>query len=133
MLISGCSTSRAAPNSHTLQGSERRRRPLRGQACASPTPPPFQIELPARGAPPVTDWRPPLYPVPWAIAPYDHFYFARPIAANEINWPLANYRYGGVFFEDVVHTGVDIDAPLRHSDPGSRARDGCLGGLGVVS
>ncbi len=77
----------------------------------TPTPGPFQIELPAHGAPPVTDWRPPLYPIPWAIAPYDHFYFARPIAADEINWPLASYRYGGVFFENVVHTGVDIDAP----------------------
>lgn len=76
------------------------------------TPGPFQIELPAQGAAPVTDWRPPLYPVPWAITPYDHFYFGRPIAADEINWPLANYRYGGVFFENVVHTGVDIDAPL---------------------
>ena len=80
-------------------------------AVATSTPGPFQIELPARGAPPVTDWRPPLYPIPWAITPYDHFYFARPIAADEINWPLASYRYGGVFFENVVHTGVDIDAP----------------------
>jgi murein DD-endopeptidase MepM/ murein hydrolase activator NlpD len=79
---------------------------------ATPTPKPFQIDLPASGAPPVTDWRPPLYPIPWAITPYDHFYFARPIAADEINWPLASYRYGGVFFENVVHTGVDIDAPL---------------------
>jgi murein DD-endopeptidase MepM/ murein hydrolase activator NlpD len=60
----------------------------------------------------VTDWRPPLYPVPWAVGPYDHFYFARPIAADEVNWPLANYRYGGVFFQNVVHTGVDIDAPF---------------------
>ena len=52
-----------------------------------------------------------MYPVPWAISPFDHFYFARPIAADQVNWPLANYRYGGVFFENVVHTGVDIDAP----------------------
>jgi murein DD-endopeptidase MepM/ murein hydrolase activator NlpD len=41
----------------------------------------------------------------------DHFYFTRPIAADEINWPSQNYRYGGEFFEDVVHTGVDIPAP----------------------
>jgi murein DD-endopeptidase MepM/ murein hydrolase activator NlpD len=59
----------------------------------------------------VSGWRPPLYPIPWAFSPYDHFYFARPIGANEVNWPLANYRYGGVFFATVVHTGVDIDAP----------------------
>ena len=49
--------------------------------------------------------------MPWAVSAYDHFYFTRPIAADEINWPLPSYRYGGVFFEDVVHTGVDIDAP----------------------
>jgi murein DD-endopeptidase MepM/ murein hydrolase activator NlpD len=45
------------------------------------------------------------------MTPYDHFLFSRPIAADEINWPLANYRYGGVFFENNVHTGVDITAP----------------------
>jgi murein DD-endopeptidase MepM/ murein hydrolase activator NlpD len=43
--------------------------------------------------------------------PQDHFYFARPIAADEVNWPLADYRYGGVFLPDVVHTGIDIPAP----------------------
>ena len=80
----------------------------------SPTPTlqPFRIDLPLQVAAPVSGWRPPLYPVPWAVSPYDHFYFARPIAANQVNWPLANYRYGGVFFANVVHTGVDIDAPL---------------------
>jgi murein DD-endopeptidase MepM/ murein hydrolase activator NlpD len=62
------------------------------------------------GAEPISAWRPPLYPVPWALNAYDHFYFSRPIAADEVNWPLANYRYGGVFFEDVTHTGVDIPA-----------------------
>jgi murein DD-endopeptidase MepM/ murein hydrolase activator NlpD len=77
----------------------------------TPTLAPFRIDFPAQYVPPVTGWRPPLYPVPWAISPYDHFYFARPIAADQVNWPLANYRYGGVFFADVVHTGVDIDAP----------------------
>ncbi len=81
--------------------------------AASPTPTivPFRIDLPAKYEPPVVGWRPPLYPIPWAVSPYDHFYFARPIAADQVNWPLANYRYGGVFFANVVHTGVDIDAP----------------------
>ena len=59
----------------------------------------------------VSAWRPPFYPIPWAPTPYDHFYFARSIAADEVNWPLADYRYGGEFFEDTVHTGVDIPAP----------------------
>jgi murein DD-endopeptidase MepM/ murein hydrolase activator NlpD len=59
----------------------------------------------------VSGWRPPLYPIPWEPTPQDHFYFTRPIGANEVNWPLARYRYGGVFFQDTVHTGVDIPAP----------------------
>jgi murein DD-endopeptidase MepM/ murein hydrolase activator NlpD len=60
----------------------------------------------------VSGWRPPLYPVPWAVSSYDHFYFVRPIAANQVNWPLADYRYGGIFFApNIVHTGVDIPAP----------------------
>ncbi len=80
----------------------------------SPTPTlqPFRIDLPLEQPAPVSGWRPPLYPIPWAISPYDHFYFARPIAADQVNWPLASYRYGGVFFANVVHTGVDIDAPF---------------------
>jgi hypothetical protein len=57
------------------------------------------------------------------MSPYDHFYFARPIAANEVNWPLANYRYGGIFFApNIVHTGIDIDAsegaPVFAAGPG---------------
>lgn len=83
-------------------------------APPSPTPTllPFRMDLPLEHPAPVSGWRPPLYPIPWAVSPYDHFYFARPIAADQVNWPLANYRYGGVFFANVVHTGVDIDAPL---------------------
>ncbi len=75
-------------------------------------PDPLRIVFPDAGPDPISAWRPPLYAVPWAPTPYDHFYFSRPIAADEVNWPLANYRYGGVFFEDVVHTGVDISAPM---------------------
>jgi len=81
------------------------------EATPRPTIEPFQFSLPTPGAEPVSGWRPPLYPVPWAVSAYDHFYFTRPIAADNVNWPLAEYRYGGVFFgPDVVHTGVDIDA-----------------------
>ncbi len=77
----------------------------------TPTIEPFRFDLPAPGAAPVSGWRPPLYPVPWATTSYDHFYFARPIGADQVNWPLANYRYGGIFDPPFVHTGVDIDAP----------------------
>ncbi|RLD05174.1 MAG: hypothetical protein DRI32_04490 [Chloroflexi bacterium] len=78
-----------------------------------PTPtklPPLRFTVPTPNAEPISEWRPPLYPVPWAISPHDHFYFVRPIAADETNWPLQDYRYGGVFFADVVHTGIDIPA-----------------------
>jgi len=71
---------------------------------------PLRFALPTPGAAPASAWRPPLYPVPWAVGLYDHFYFQRPISADEINWPVADYRYGGVFFEGVTHTGVDIPA-----------------------
>lgn len=59
----------------------------------------------------VADWRPPPYPVPWALRPEDHFYFARPIPSGEVNWPHARYRYGSTFFgEHSTHTGVDLGA-----------------------
>ncbi|MBG7610035.1 MAG: M23 family metallopeptidase [Anaerolineae bacterium] len=84
-----------------------------GQLPPTAAPDPLRLVFPASKPAPVSAWRPPLYTVPWAPSPNDHFYFTRPIAADEVNWPLANYRYGGVFFEDVVHTGVDIPAPLE--------------------
>ncbi|MDZ4185369.1 MAG: hypothetical protein U1D97_10375, partial [Desulfuromonadales bacterium] len=57
-------------------------------------------------------WRPPLSDPPWALSPYDHFYFTRPIAADKVNWPLADYRYGGIFFgADIIHTGIDLPNP----------------------
>ena len=50
---------------------------------------PLEFNLPTAGAEPVSLWRPPLYPVPWEPTPNDHFYFTRPIAADQVNWPLA--------------------------------------------
>lgn len=84
---------------------------------------PLRFVLPSPGAEPVSGWRPPLYPVPWAVSSYDHFYFVRPNPADQVNWPLPDYRYGGVFFENVVHTGIDIDAdpgtPVLAAGPGT--------------
>ena len=84
---------------------------------------PLRFVLPSPGAEPVSGWRPPLYPVPWAVSSYDHFYFTRPNPADQVNWPLPDYRYGGIFFEGVVHTGIDIDAkngsPVLASGPGT--------------
>lgn len=78
----------------------------------TPVPDPLRFSFPAAAPPPVSAWRPPLYPTPWAPTEFDHFYFSRPIAADEINWPLADYRYGGVFIPEVVHTGIDIPAGI---------------------
>ena len=73
---------------------------------------PLRFTFPTPGPAPKSLWRPALYEVPWALGPFDHFYFSRPIAADEVNWPLADYRYGGIFFSsDIVHTGVDIPVP----------------------
>lgn len=72
---------------------------------------PMSFLLPTPGQEPVSAWRPPLYPSPWAPTLYDHFYFARPIAADEVNWPLPNYRYGGIWSDQSAHTGIDISAP----------------------
>lgn len=72
---------------------------------------PSQFIYPTEGMVPIPTWRPPLYPTPWAPTLFDHFYFASPIAANEVNVPVFDYRYGGVFFKNIVHTGIDIPAP----------------------
>ncbi|HKJ40271.1 MAG TPA: M23 family metallopeptidase [Anaerolineales bacterium] len=94
-----------------IAGETATQAPAESDATPRPTIEPFRFVLPTPGAEPVSGWRPPLYPVPWAVSAYDHFYFTRPIAADNVNWPLAEYRYGGVFFgPDVVHTGVDIGA-----------------------
>ncbi len=78
---------------------------------ATIVPTPMRFAFPTLAVAPITIWRPPLYPTPWEPTPNDHFYFSRPIGANEINWPTAHYRYGGTFIESFIHTGVDIPAP----------------------
>lgn len=87
-------------------------KPTMTEGFSTPVHDPLRFSFPTPGPAPVSAWRPPLYPTPWAPTPFDHFYFSRPIAANEINWPLADYRYGGVFLPEVVHTGIDIPAHL---------------------
>ena len=84
------------------------------QTAPTPTPLPNPLEVPLPNSPnqPKSSWRPPLYPVPWSLSENDHFYFYRPLAVDEVNWPLSSYRYGGTFFApDAPHTGVDIVVP----------------------
>ena len=79
---------------------------------ADPTPEPLVFEVDPPSAVLVSEWRPPLYPVPLALTPFDHFYFSKPFSANESPWPVEDYRYGGAFFEDIVHSGMDIKIPI---------------------
>ncbi len=90
---------------------------------STPIPDPLQFVFPTLGTQPVSAWRPALYPTPWALTPYDHFYFARPVAPDQVLWPVADYRYGGTFFRpDLVHTGVDI--PVGEGTPALAAGPG---------
>ncbi len=76
------------------------------------TPSPLLIVFPTEQNLPTLSWRPPLYQAPLALGSQDHFYFSRPIAVDQVNWPLADYRYGYIFPNtDIVHTGIDIEAP----------------------
>ena len=77
-----------------------------------PNPEALQFDVESPDPELVSEWRPPLYPVPLALTPFDHFYFAKPFSANEHPWPVEDYRYGGYFFEDIVHTGMDIKIPV---------------------
>ncbi len=82
----------------------------------SPTPtlipatPEFSIPPDPQGS--LKPWRPPAYPVPWVPGEYDHFYFSPPLAATDIDSAFSTYGYGGVFFENVVHTGIDIPGDI---------------------
>lgn len=86
-------------------------------------PTPIEVEFATPQPEPERDWRPPPYPVPWALRYEDHFYLARPIQSDEVNWPHPLYRYGNTYFgENSVHTGVDLGAeqgaPVVAAGPG---------------
>jgi len=77
-----------------------------------PTPEPVPLDISAPQLHSNLSWRPALYPVPLALTTFDHFYFTRTFAVNETGWPVEDYRYGGSYFEDVVHSGMDIKIPV---------------------
>jgi murein DD-endopeptidase MepM/ murein hydrolase activator NlpD len=74
---------------------------------------PLRFVFPTLGPQPVSGWRPPQVPVPLSLRPEDHFWFARPIAADRVNWPHPFYRYGSTYFGLMtIHAGVDLDSPV---------------------
>lgn len=87
---------------------------ITAQALPTAAAHPLEIVFPTPGPTPNTPWRPPMYPVPWAPNLHDHFVFSRPIPAFYGALPVVDYRYGGVFFKNEVHTGIDVPG-----DPGT--------------
>lgn len=117
-LVSACQSDIRIAQSEALSDAENQAVAAAAESDAEPAVEPVAVEeeplrftFPSPEPPPISAWRPPLYDVPWALNEHDHFLFTRPIAADEVNWPLADYRYGDYFTgTDIVHTGIDIDA-----------------------
>jgi len=63
----------------------------------------FPTVIPIQGA----EYRPPLYPIPWSLSPYDHFYFAARLQL------LTLVNRNGIIHmvcflrPNIIHTGVD--------------------------
>lgn len=79
-------------------------------ATVQPATPEFSVTQNLEGSP--IPWRPPVYPVPWIPRPQDHFYFLSPISALSVDSAYSTYPYGGVFINDVAHTGIDIPGDI---------------------
>lgn len=102
-------TPTAAPGESDPPSTQPIEHSARLEAAAPVAPQP--VTFPTAAPEPDLGWRPPPYPVPWALQPQDHFYLSRPIASDEVNWPNPQYRYGSTLLgvED-LHTGIDISA-----------------------
>lgn len=79
------------------------------------------------------DYCPPLYEVPLAINPHDHFYFVRPIAVDTNNFPIQDFRYGYYYpDEDIAHTGIDIISPMYKPILASGSGEVAFAGYGLL-
>lgn len=117
VLLSSCTPVYPAPGSDQGTPDGEARIDTSADTVTLPTPTrateePLHFSFPTPYSPPVSLWRPPQYEVPFALGLFDHFFFNRPIGSEDINWPLADYRYGGIFFgTDIIHTGIDLPNP----------------------
>jgi murein DD-endopeptidase MepM/ murein hydrolase activator NlpD len=90
-------------------------------AVASPTNP-IAVAQAARSD---TDWQPPPLQEPLSRDPRDHYWLARPVDSDAVNYPLYYYPYGSDGPENSyrVHHGVDmpnpIGEPVRAAGPGT--------------
>ncbi len=95
---------------------------------------PLRFTFPTPAPIPASRWRPPLYDVPWALGPNDHFFLTRPINADEVNWPEWDYRYGAVAEgKELAHSGIDIAA--NRNSPVVAAAGGIVAwaGFGLIN
>jgi murein DD-endopeptidase MepM/ murein hydrolase activator NlpD len=84
----------------------------------------FPLPSPELAISPSPTWRPPLYPVPWAINEHDHFLFVDPFNVDDFNRTDPSYRYGSIDLDpETPHTGVDYDlengTPILAAGPGT--------------
>jgi murein DD-endopeptidase MepM/ murein hydrolase activator NlpD len=112
------------PPQSTIPGPGPTQAPATKASPPARTADPLRFNFPTPAPLPASRWRPPLYDVPWALSPYDHFYLTRPIAADEVNWPEWDYRYGGIAEgKELSHSGIDIAVgrykPIIAAGPGT--------------
>jgi len=60
------------------------------------------------------NWNPPALEVPLARHPFDHYWFIRPVAANNRNYGLDYYAFGsnGPANDLRIHHGIDLSNPI---------------------
>ncbi len=76
-------------------------------------PPQSTPDIPDYSPPATSSRRPPLYQVPLALRPEDHFYLTRPIQSGYRNWATPSYRFGSTLLGQApLHTGVDMAVSL---------------------
>jgi murein DD-endopeptidase MepM/ murein hydrolase activator NlpD len=91
--------------------------------------PPNLQSTPFAEYPGAPDTRPRTYAAPLQLRPEDHYWFARPIPSNGVNWIDIEYRYGSDYNGTMSsHSGVDL--PAKSGTPVLAAADGVVNWAG---